>query len=188
MTADVLTLAEKHLTIFEACLGVLVLAGLLFRRRHAFVVWWATSMALLAVFTFLLCRAASAVYRDPRAVTIAHLKGLSPLVPFLPHLPRNSFPSSHAVLAGLIVSAVLFVNMRWAIPFAILGPLDTYARTGFGPHQAIDVGGAWLIVAIAAALAFLVGSIMAAVVLPSIPPSWTAERFRLRRSQRLGLT
>src|SRR5947209_13478504 len=127
-----LELAVKHLTIFNAGLVALVLVGLLLRRRHATVVWWALSTALMITFSFLFSRAGSLVYHDPRSVTAVHLKPLAPLVPFLPHLEHNSFPSSHAIFAAMIVSMVLFLSRRWALPFVILGVLDTWVRMGVG--------------------------------------------------------
>ena len=182
-------LAVKHLTILDAGLAAIVLVGLLLPRRHATLVWWALSSALMVAFSFLFSRVGNLVYDDPRSVTAVHLKPLAPLVPFLPHLEHNSFPSSHAVFAAVIVSMVLFLSPRWTIPFVILGALDTWARVGLGPHQVVDIAGGWLIVALATLVAFVVGSIIAAVVLPAIPSSWTAERFRLDHANRhLGMT
>lgn len=183
---QLLALAVKHLTFFDAGLTIVVLGGLLLRRRHATIVWWVVSTGLMVGLSFLLSRAGGMFYHDPRPLTSVHLKPLAPLIPFLPHLDHNSFPSSHAVFAAVLASSVLLLSRRWAIPIVIVGFLDTWARTGLGSHQVINVIGGWLIVALAALLAFLVGSIFAAVLLPAIPPSWTAERFRLRyRDQRV---
>src|SRR5947209_19924560 len=167
-----LELAVKHLTIFDAGLAAVVVAGLLLRRRHAAVVWWVMSSVVVVVLSFLFSRVAGLLYVDPRLGTTVHLKPLAPLVPFLPHLEYNSFPSSHAIFAAVIVSMVLFLDRRWTLPFVILGLLDSWARAGFGPHQAVDIAGAFLIVSLATLVAFFSGALVAAVVLPSIPPSW----------------
>jgi membrane-associated phospholipid phosphatase len=177
----------KHLTFFNAGLTVVILGSLLFRRRHANIVWWTVSTSLMISFSFLLSRAGGMVYQDPRPLTTVHLRPLAVLIPFLPHVDHNSFPSSHAVLAAALASSVLFLSQRWAIPVVIVGILDTWARMGLGSHQVINVIGGSLVVALATMLAFLMGTIFAAVLLPSIPPSWTAERFRLRYlDQRVG--
>lgn len=171
-----------HLTVFEVFLLVPVLVLTLYRCRHAFVVCWAITTALMVLFSLLLSRLGSTLYQDPRPTTIIHLKVLTPLKPFLPHLVDNSFPSGHAVLAAVIVAAVLLVSRRWALPFVVLGILVNWARVGGGIHHTIDVVGGWAIVAIATLLAIALGTVITAVLLPRIPPSLTAEGLRLRRT------
>lgn len=183
MLSHVMSTIVRHLTIFDVSLLFPVLVITLYRCRHAFVVCWAITTGLMVVLAFLLSRLGSFLYRDPRPSTVIHLQALAPLKPFLPHLMHNSFPSGHAVLTAVVVATVLLVNRRWAIPFVILGILVNWAREGGGIHHAIDVAGGWLIVGVAAVIAVGLGTVITAVLLPRIPSSYTAERFRLRRTR-----
>ncbi|GAC1445735.1 MAG: hypothetical protein NVSMB52_08030 [Chloroflexota bacterium] len=181
MFSDLVTIAIQRVTTFEVILAVVVLAFLLYRHRHAFVVYWTVTMSLTVVFSFVLSRASGIVYSDPRPDTVIHLKPLLPFESFLPHVAGNSFPSGHAMLTALIVVAVLLVSKRWSIPFILLGLIVNRVRVGGGSHHLIDIAGSFLMVGISVLVAMILGSVIAAVLLPSIPPSWSAEQFRLRR-------
>ncbi len=180
--AHIMPVIVRHLTISDVVLLIPVLVLNLYRCRHAFVVCWAITTALMLLLSFLLSRLVSTLYQDPRPSTVVHLAFLTPFKPFLPHLMNNSFPSGHAVLTAAIVASVLLVSRRWSIPFVILGILVNWAREGGGIHHTIDVAGGWAIVAVATLIAVGLGTVITAVLLPRIPPSCTAERFRLRRT------
>lgn len=182
-TESMIEFAVQHLTIFDACLAAVVIAGLLIRHRHATFVWWAVWSVSTVLLTFVLSRASVLVYSDPRADTPIHIKAIAPFAPFFPHDAHSSFPSSHAILAAVIVFSVLFLSRRWTIPFLILGLLDMWARVGTDPHQLIDIVGGWLIVSLSAAITFVFAAIVTAVILPALPPRWTAERLRLRTAR-----
>lgn len=182
MLAHVMPTIVRHLTIFDALLLLPVLVIILYRRRHAFIVCWGITTALMLLLSFALSRLSSLLYRDPRPATVVHLQALTPLKPFLPHFMDNSFPSGHAVLTAAIVATVMLVSRRWSIPFIILGILVNWAREGGGINHTIDVAGGWLIVGVSALIAVALGTVITAVVLPKIPASYTAERFRLRRT------
>lgn len=164
--------ATKHLTIFDAGLAIVVVSTLLLQRPRRLRLWWGLTMLLMAGLTMVLSRIATMLYQDPRQFTAVHLSPLTPFVPFLPHLARNSFPSGHAVLTGLIVASVLFVSTRWTVPFVIMGILDVWVRVGMGAHQAIDILGGWAVVAIATAVAFPAAAIVTAIVLPWCQSAW----------------
>jgi undecaprenyl-diphosphatase len=181
MPTDLVIFAAQHLMTVDAVLAVIVVLGLLSRRRHATVVWWSVTFVLMLVLSFALSRLVGAVYVDPRPFVVGHYK------PLLPHTVNNGFPSGYATAAAVIVLGVLLLNRRWSIPFLIMAVLIDWARVGVGLQHTIDIVGAWIIVALSTVIAFWIGALLSAIVLlDRIPPSWTAERFRLGERKAKG--
>jgi undecaprenyl-diphosphatase len=178
MPPDLTIFAARHLVVVDAGLAVVVLASLLFHRHHAAVVVWTITSSLMLALSLVLFRIADAFIVDPRPFVVAHFQ------PLLPHTANNGFPSGYALLAAAIVSAVLFASRQWAIPFVILAILVDWARVGVGIHHVGDIIGSWIIVALASLIALVAGPVITAIVLPAIPSSWSAERFRLGRRAR----
>ncbi|MGI8968673.1 MAG: phosphatase PAP2 family protein [Chloroflexota bacterium] len=178
--------AVKHLTTFDALLALVVILTLLGHRRQSLVVWWGISAALTVIFSLVFSRLGSALYVDHRTYTAVHFGPLAPLSPLFPHSAHNSFPSGHSVLTALIVAIVFLLNRRWAIPFVVLGLLDDWVRVGLSAHRAIDIGGGWVFVAIATALAIPTGAVIAAVLLPLASTAGPASMRGLRQLSRLG--
>jgi undecaprenyl-diphosphatase len=110
---------------------------------------------------------------DPRPFAVNHFQ------PLLPHTANNGFPSGYGLLAATIVAAIFFANRRWTVPFIILAFLIGWARVGVGIHHTVDVAGSWGIVLLASLIAFVIGPVVTAILLPSIPSSWTVEGLRL---------
>lgn len=175
MPVDLTIFAATNLMKVDAGLAVVVVVALLFRRRHANVVWWTITTGLMGIFTFVFSRLGSAVYTDPRPFATQHFR------PLLPHTANNGFPAGYAVAAAAIVFAVVLLSRRWAIPFVIMAILIDCARVGVGFHHTVDIVGAWLFVLLAAVTAFIFGWLPAAILLPRIPAKLTAERLRLGR-------
>src|SRR4051794_24104859 len=164
---DVTVWAAQHLMLVDALLAGVVVLALLYRRRHAVVVWWSVTTSAMVVTSFALSRLGSLLFMDPRPFAVGHYH------PLLPHTANNGFPSGYATCAAIIVVAVLFLNTRWSIPFVLLAVLIDWARVGVGFHHLIDILGAWAFVAIAGALVYVPATILAAILIPSIPTSWT---------------
>lgn len=174
MPTDLVIFAAQHLMTVDAVLAVVVVLGILSRRRHANIVWWAVTFVFMLVLSFAVSRLVGAIYVDPRPFVVGHYK------PLLPHTANNGFPSGYATAAAVIVFAVLLLSRRWSIPFLILAMLIDWARVGVGLQHTIDIVGAWIIVALSTVIAFWIGALLSAIVLlDRVPPSWTAERFRL---------
>ena|SRR5947209_6957622 len=175
MPPDVTLFAAQHLVFADAILAALVVAGLLYRRHHAAVVCWAITVVTMLSISLVLFRIFDALFFDPRPFAVGHYH------PLLAHTANNGFPSGYALLSAAIVSAVQFANRKWAVPFIILGLLVGWARVGVGIHHVIDIAGSWGIVTLASLIAFMVGPLAAAILLPAIPSSWTFERLRVGR-------
>jgi undecaprenyl-diphosphatase len=178
MPPDLTVFAAQHLTYVDVGLAALVLAGLLYRRRHATVVYWIIASGLMLTLSLVFSRIGSALYTDPRPFVEGHFQ------PLLPHTANNGFPPGHAVLAAAVVAAVLFLSWKWAIPYVILAFLIDWARVGVGIVHVMDIASAWGFVALASLIAFAIGPVTTAILLPSIPSSWTAEPFRLGHNPR----
>jgi undecaprenyl-diphosphatase len=174
MPTDLVIFAAQHLMTVDAVLAVIVVLGLLVRRRHANIVWWTVTFVLMVGLSFAISRLVGSIYVDPRPFVVGHYR------PLLPHTANNGFPSGYATAAAVIVFAVLLLNRRWAIPFIVLALLIDWARVGVGLQHTIDIVGAWVIVALSTVVAFWIGALLSAIfLLDRIPPSWTAERLRL---------
>jgi undecaprenyl-diphosphatase len=158
----------------EAVVGVIILAFLLYRRPHSDIVQWLVACILMFVLAEIFAQVGHAVYQDPRPFTVDHVK------PLFAHAPDNGFPSDHAMLAALVVGAVAFISVWWALPLAVFAVLVDWARVGAGIHHVADVAGSSLFVAAAALVAFLVAPAVARLLLPMLPPSLTVEQRRLR--------
>ena len=63
---DMTIWAAKHLMLFDAILAAVVVAGLLYHRRHSIVVWWSIVAPSTFVASIALSRFASLFYADPR--------------------------------------------------------------------------------------------------------------------------
>ncbi|HZU14548.1 MAG TPA: hypothetical protein VFB58_17050 [Chloroflexota bacterium] len=181
-----LLFAVAHVTVFDAGLAVVVVLGLLYQRRHPFVVCWTLTTSLMVAFSLILGRLASLLYQDPRPQTVIHLAPLRPFELLLPHALTNSFPSAHGILTALIATAVLLIHRRWAIPFIVLAPVILWARAGVALYPLLDTLGAWAVVAAAAAGAAAIGPVITALVLPAVSPTWSFELFRLRHRRLLS--
>jgi hypothetical protein len=168
--------------MFDVGLAVVVIAVLLAQRPMRLRLWWSMTMVVAGVLTMALARLASLVYRDPRRATTIHIAPLAPVLHFLPHLTTNSFPAGHAVLTAFVVMGVLFLSVRWTIPFIIMGALDVWMRVGLGWSQVIDILGGWVITAAASAFAFPVGAVLTAIVLQRLDAQRLHSRHRARHS------
>lgn len=62
-------------------------------------------------------------------------------IPLIPHLPDASFPSDHAVLAGVFSGFNFFQEKRIGLISFILLAVMAWARVFAGLHYAIDVVG-----------------------------------------------
>jgi undecaprenyl-diphosphatase len=175
MPPDLTVFAARHLATVDVVLAALVLVPLLYRRHHAAVVCWTITSLLALSLSFGFARIGSALYDDPRPFVVNHF------TPLVPYAATNGFFDGYAVLAAAIVSAVLFLNRRWAIPFVVLALLIDWARMGLGVHHTIDLVFSWVFVALATLVAMVIGPIVTALLLPRIPSWWTAEPFRLAR-------
>lgn len=174
MPPDITLFAAQHLVVVDAILAAIVVGALLYHRHHAAVVCWTITVTAMFGISLLLFRILDELVFDPRPFAVGHYQ------PLLPHTANNGFPSGYALLAAAIVSSVFFANRKWAIPFVLLAFLVGWARVGVGIHHMVDIAGSWGIVTVASLIAFVVGPVVTAILLPSIPPSWTAERVRVR--------
>lgn len=175
MPPDVTIFAAQHLTYVDALLGAAVCAALLWNRHHAAQLCWVITSTLMVGFAFTFSRLGSSLYDDPRPFVLRHF------TPLLPHTANNGFPPGHAVLAAVILSAVLFLSRRWAVPFVILAFLVDWARIGVGLVHVIDIAGAWFFVILATFASWLVGPTITAVMLTRLPRAWSSGRFRIGR-------
>jgi membrane-associated phospholipid phosphatase len=177
---DMTIWAAKHLMLFDAILAAVVVAGLLYHRRHSIVVWWSIVAPSTFVASIALSRFASLLYADPRPFAVQHYQ------PLLPHTANNGFPSGYATLAAAIVFAVLLLSRRWAIPFLLLAIMIDWARVGVGLHHVIDIVAAWVFVAVACGIVFMPATVLACILIPKIPSALTAESLRLRGQTQAG--
>jgi undecaprenyl-diphosphatase len=175
MPPNITLFAAQHLVVVDAILAAVVAGSLLYRRHHGAVVCWTVTVVTMLGISLALFRLFDALIFDPRPFAVSHFQ------PLLPHTANNGFPSGYALLAAAIVAAIFFANKRWTVPFVILAFLIGWARVGVGIHHAVDVAGSWGIVTLASLIAFVIGPVVTAILLPSIPTSWTAEGFRLHR-------
>lgn len=173
MPPNITLFAAQHLVVVDAILAAAVAACLLYHRHHAAVVCWFFTVATMVSISLALFRLFDALIFDPRPFAVNHFQ------PLLPHTANNGFPSGYGLLAAAIAAAIFFANRKWALPFVILAFLIGWARVGVGIHHAVDIAGSWGIVTVASLVAFIVGPVIAAILLPSIPASWTVETFRL---------
>lgn len=175
MPPDLTVFAARHLATVDIVLAALVLIPLLYRRYHAAVVCWTITSLLVLTLSFAFALIGRALYDDPRPFVVNHF------TPLVPYTTNNGFFDGYAVLAAVTAFVVLFLNRRWAIPFVILALLVDWARMGLGVHHPVDIVASWVFAALATLIAAVIGPIVTALVLPRVPPSWTAERFRSGR-------
>ena len=117
------------------------------------------SVALLSVIvlpvTYLLGKAASWVYSDPRPFVDGHF------APLIAHAADNGFPSDHMLL-GSAVAAILFAYDKrvgvaaWAVAFAVGA-----SRVVAGIHHWVDIAGS-------AAIAIVVTWVVKTYVMPRL--------------------
>jgi glycosyltransferase involved in cell wall biosynthesis/membrane-associated phospholipid phosphatase len=135
--------------LFVAGLALLIIAGLVFRRRRL-VVAGAFALASAGVGLAVAWVVAQAVDR-PRPF-VAHRA----IHAFLPHAADASFPSDHVTAAFAIGSAlVLRLGFRWT-PVLVAAALLAVARVVVGVHYPSDVVAGALIGTAAAVAVYLV--------------------------------
>jgi undecaprenyl-diphosphatase len=165
--ADLTIFAAKYLVFIALALAVAFLALRLWPRPRLWLVQWAFAAGLTLVLSYAFARLGGALYHDPRPFTTSHVP------PLIPHAPDNGFPSDHALLAAALVALVAMVDLRWALPMAILAVLIDWARVGAGLHHGIDVVGSSLFVALATLIARGMARLALHRVARHLPPSWT---------------
>src|SRR5207302_9156851 len=126
-----------------------------------------------------LFRIANALIVDPRPFVEGHFR------PLLPHTPNNGFPSGYGLMSADVVVGILFLSRRWVVPFVVLAVLIDWARVGVGIQHVIDIVGGCAVAGLAGMLALAIGPVISALLLPAIPPRWTAEGLRIRTRHRL---
>ncbi|GAC1467245.1 MAG: hypothetical protein NVS2B16_37570 [Chloroflexota bacterium] len=173
MPPDVTVFAANHLTYVDVILAALVMTPLLWLRHHAAQLCWAVTTALMTLLSYEFSRLGSALYNDPRPFVSSHF------VPLLPHTANNGFPPGHAVLAAVVLSSVLFLSRKWAIPFFLLALLVDWARVGVGIVNVVDIAGAWGFVMLATMVAWMIGPTVTGVLLTRLPATWSSGRFML---------
>jgi undecaprenyl-diphosphatase len=162
----------------EAALGVVILGFLLYRRPHSDIVQWLVACILMFVLAEIFAQVGHAAYQDPRPFAVDHVK------PLFAHAPDNGFPSDHAMLAALVVGAVAFISVWWALPLAALAVIVDWARVGAGIHHVADVAGSSLFVVGSAVVALLLAPAVSRLLLPMLPPALTVEQRRLKEVSR----
>ena len=86
-----------------------------------------------------------ALYYDPRPFVTEHV------TPLFPHSVDNGFPSDHTVLTMFVGLCVLLYSRRWGTVLVVLSLASGVARVVAGVHSPIDIIGAVVMAAVAAA-------------------------------------
>jgi undecaprenyl-diphosphatase len=141
----------------------------------AFVVWLRLprrqQVELLAagviggVICLVLVKAAGAVFYDTRPFVTQHI------APLFPHASDNGFPSDHTAVTMLVGFCVLVVSRRWGLALLALSLLAGVARVLAHVHSPLDIAGAVVIGASAAAVGWLLAKWMVA---RWVAPRWPA--------------
>ncbi len=122
----------------------------------AFVVWLRLArpqkveLLLAGIIGGVVCLAliklGGAVYYDTRPFVTQHV------APLFPHGADNGFPSDHTALTMFVAFCVLIFSWRWGLVLVALSLLAGGARVLAHVHSPIDIVGAVVIAAVAAAV------------------------------------
>jgi undecaprenyl-diphosphatase len=92
-----------------------------------------------------IAKALAALWYDPRPFVVGHF------TPLIAHAADNGFPSDHALLSGVLASAVFAYDRRWGAALWLCALLIGMARVAAGVHHALDIAGSFVIAAAAVA-------------------------------------
>jgi undecaprenyl-diphosphatase len=101
------------------------------------------------VVCLVLIKVAGAVFYDTRPFVTQHI------APLFPHAADNGFPSDHTAVTMLVGFCVLVVSRRWGLVLLAISLLAGVARVLAHVHSPLDIVGAVLIGAAAAAVGWL---------------------------------
>jgi len=117
------------------------------------------------VVCLVLIKAAGAVFYDTRPFVTQHI------APLFPHAADNGFPSDHTAVTMFVGFCVLVVSRRWGLVLLALSLLAGVARVLAHVHSPLDIAGAVVIGAAAAAVGWLLAKWMVA---RWVAPRWPA--------------
>lgn len=99
--------------------------------------------ALIALpITYLVAKALSLLYFDPRPFVVGNF------VPLLPHAPDNGFPSDHTLLSAAIAAVIFAYERRLGAVLFIVAFLVGLARVAAGIHHMTDIIGSLVIASV----------------------------------------
>lgn len=104
--------------------------------------------ALMSGVGFALSRIAGALYNDPRPFVTEHI------LPLIPHVADNGFPSDHALLGAVVAMIVFHFNRRLGVFLLILTLCVGVSRVLARVHHPIDIVGSFGIALLASGLVF----------------------------------
>ena len=178
MMPATLTIFLANYLIFVDCLAAaIVIASLLYRRPRFLAFRWTVATAVLLVLSYVFAQIGGLLYYDPRPFAVGHFE------PLVPHVADNGFPSDHALLAAALVALVTLVDIRLALPFALLAIVIDWARVGVGLHHVIDVVGSSVFVALATLIALLLRPLIVRWFAPRLP-NWATDQRTPRETEK----
>ncbi len=176
LPSPVLQFLSDDLVFWMAAMAAIVVVSELWpqARRPAYR-WLMQAAVTFVVSTTLFVVAHALIYSPPASRN-------EPGVVYQPgSAASNSFPSHHALLAGLAVCGVAYVRPRRAIPFVGAAAICGWALVLNQSHYIIDVVVSWLLVVTGAGVAVILTRLLGWPALPSLAQCREVPRHATRR-------
>lgn len=103
---------------------------------------------IAAVITYALVKIGGTVFYDPRPFVTLHI------MPLIPHIADNAFPSDHTALTAAIALAIYSVSRKFGLGLLALAVIVGISRILAHIHSPIDIIGSLVFAAIGGAVAY----------------------------------